>query len=285
MDMITIPSDLETVLGEAWEVAQKVQGYLGENEARFLGMLAACIPAKGALVEIGSFKGRSTVMIAKVASHYGLGPVVAIDPHNSDILLDRQANPEASSFQDFLKSVDSAGLSNHLEIHRAYSKDVAATWNRPIRFLWIDGDHTYAGAKHDLDGFSRHLAPFGAVAFHDALNAFPGPIRVFVEDILRSDRFGAAGFVQSTAWAQFRPEDGCSFQKRRAWLDRKARRLIPYAQAGDELRGISKILFKLNRSRVPRSAICPRDLAALLDCSSAESVVQNQLPTRGPLAP
>jgi predicted O-methyltransferase YrrM len=267
--MITIPADLEAVLGKAWEAAQKVQGYLGENEARFLGMLAACIPAKGALVEIGSFKGRSTVMLAKVASHYGLGPVVAIDPHNSDILLDHRANPAASSFQDFLRSVDSAGLSEHVEIHRAYSSEVAAAWVRPIRFLWIDGDHTYAGAKHDLDSFSRHLAPFGVVAFHDALNAFPGPIRVFVEDILRSDRFGAAGFVQSTAWAQFRPTDGGAFQKRRAMLDRKARRLIPYAQAGYELRGLPKILFKLNRSRVPRSAMGARDLAVLLDGSPA----------------
>ncbi len=56
-------------------------------------------------MEIGSFKGRSTVMLAKVASHYSLGPIVAIDPHNSPILLDHHANPEASSYQDFLDSM------------------------------------------------------------------------------------------------------------------------------------------------------------------------------------
>jgi hypothetical protein len=155
-----------------------------------------------------------------------------------------------------------------VEIHRAYSKDVAATWNRSIRFLWIDGDHTYSGAKLDLDGFFPHLAPFAVVAIHDALNAFPGPIRIFVEEILRSDRFGPAGFVQSTAWAQFRPEDGRAFHKQRGWLDRRARRLIPFVQAGSELRGLPKILYKLNRSRVPHSAIRPQDLAALLDGSS-----------------
>src|SRR5277367_3548999 len=76
---VTIPTDLPRVLDEAWAETQNVPGHLEENEARFLGMLAACVPARGAIVEIGSFKGKSTVMLAKVASHYDLGPVTAID--------------------------------------------------------------------------------------------------------------------------------------------------------------------------------------------------------------
>ena len=51
------------------------------------------------------------------------------------------------------------------------------------------------------------------MAFHMPLSEFPGPIRVFVEDVLRSDRFGPAGFVQSIAWAQSRPEDGEAFRR------------------------------------------------------------------------
>jgi predicted O-methyltransferase YrrM len=102
---VKIPADLKSVLDDAWEETRKVPGHLGENEARFLGLLAACVPAKGTIVEIGSFMGRSTIMLAKAASRYGFGPVVAIDPHNSPILLDRQANLEASSYQDFLASI------------------------------------------------------------------------------------------------------------------------------------------------------------------------------------
>jgi len=128
---VKIPADLETVLNDAWEVTREVPGHLAENEARFLGLLAACAPAKGTIVEIGSFKGRSTVMLAKVASHYSLGPIVAIDPHNSPILLDHHANPEASSYQDFLDSIHAAGVSNHVESHLAYSTEAANSWNRP----------------------------------------------------------------------------------------------------------------------------------------------------------
>lgn len=265
MAAIQVPRDLDTVLDNAWHEAQKVPGYLGEAEARFLGLLAACVPAKGTIVEIGSFKGRSTVMLAKVASHYGLGPVMAIDPHNSPILFDRQTDPEASSYRDFLASLQAAGVSDHVQPHVAPSADVAASWTAPIRLLWIDGDHSYQGAKKDLDGFLAHIAPNGVVAYHDALNAFPGPIRVFVEDVLGSDRFGPAGFVHSVAWAQFRPNDGHLFRESRSWLARRAARLIPLVGNGHELRGLAKRRYKFHRFRVPHSPISPARLAALLN--------------------
>ena len=269
MATINIPADLDAVLNEAWEETRRVPGHLVENETRFLGLLAACAPGKGTIVEIGSFKGRSTVMLAKVASHYGSGPVVAIDPHNSPILLDHQADPEASSYRDFVAFMQAAGVSDHVEAHRAYSTDVTGSWNRPIRLLWIDGDHSYEGAKKDLDGFLPHLVPGGVVAFHDALNEFPGPIRVFVEDVLGSDRFGPAGFVHSIAWAQFRPEDGHVFRERRSSLARRASRLIPFVESGKELRGMAKRRYKLNRFRVPHSAVTPRDWVSLVNSAPA----------------
>jgi predicted O-methyltransferase YrrM len=269
---IEIPRDLDSVLDAAWKAAKNVPGYLLEEEARFLGLVAACTPCEGALVEIGSFKGKSTVMLAKVAEHYGLGPVVAIDPHNfnSPELLELRTVPDATSYDEFVKNIQGAGISGLVEAHRAFSKDVAVSWNRPIRFLWIDGDHTYQGAKADFDGFFRHVMPGGVVAFHDALHEFAGPIRVFVEDVLRPDRFGAAGFVHSIAWSQYRPEDGVLFQKQRASLEGFAARLIPFFEDDQELHGLKKILYKLNRSRVPHAAIAPREWAALLNGSKPD---------------
>jgi predicted O-methyltransferase YrrM len=262
---IEVPRDLDAVLDAAWEAARGVPGYLMENEARLLGTIAACAPAKGEIVELGSFKGKSTVMLAKVAAHYGLGRIVAIDPHNSPELLDHQADPAASSFQDFLRNIEAAGVAGQVEVHRAYSKDVSSAWNRPIRFLWIDGDHTYQGAKTDFDGFFPHVLPNGIVALHDALNVFSGPIRVFVEDMLGSDRFGAAGFVHSIAWSQFRPEDGGQFHAQRARLERVAAPLIPFVKDDQELHGLKKIRFKLKRSRVPRAAVRPQEWVSLLE--------------------
>ena len=267
MSEIRIPQGLNTVLDDAWSAARGIPGFLSEAEARFLGMAAACAPEDGAVVEIGSFKGKSTVMLAKVAAHYGGSPVVAIDPHNFNNaeLGDYRTAPGATSFDAFLANLGGAGVSDRVEVHRAYSSDIAAEWNRPIRFLWIDGDHSYAGAKADFDGFARHLVPGGIVAFHDALHEFAGPIRVFVEEVLRSDRFGASGFVHSIAWAQFRPEDGGRFRARRERLAGTAQRLIPYLKDERPLRGLSKIAYKLQRARVQRSPLSPDAWVRLLE--------------------
>jgi hypothetical protein len=262
--LIQLPPDLEKVIEDAWHATKDVPGFLGENEARFLGLVAACVPAPGLIVEIGSFKGRSTVMLAKVASHYGLGPIISIDPHTHALTAKNDSDPHPSTYDDFLASIRGAGVEQHVEIHRALSKDVSHTWNRPIRFLWIDGDHTYEGAKQDFDGFIPFVSPSGVVALHDALNNFPGPIRVFVEEMLRPDRFGPSGFVNSIAWAQFRPTDGATFARERRNLERRAERLIPFTQKNQELRGLSKIKYKLTRSRVPRSPISANELAKVL---------------------
>ena len=263
--MITVPADLKRTIDEAWRATEKVPGYLLENEAKFLGFLAAITPARGSIVEIGSYRGRSTVMLAKVAGHYGLGPVVAIDPHNSPILVNPDGNDRFSSYDDFLANILTAGIEKQVEPHLAYSTDVSPTWNRPIRLLWIDGDHSYIGAKADFDGFLPHLAPNGVIAMHDALSNFEGPIRVFVEEMLRSDRFGPAGFVHSIAWSQFRPADGVQFRPQREKLAKRAAKLIDLVEEGTQLRGVKKIRFKLTRSRVPRFPLSHQAWATQLD--------------------
>ena len=229
-------------------------------------MAAAMTPPNGVIVEIGSFKGKSSVMLGTVAKEYNGGPAVAIDPHTFD-------NPElanhrastGSSWAEFTANVERAGISQVIEAHRAFSTDMAANWTRPIRLLWIDGNHTYAGAKADFDGFMPSVIPGGVVAFHDALHPFTGPIRVFIEDVLRSDKFGAAGFVGSIAWAQYRPETGSQFRRIREAVERAARRLLPYVADDGQLHGIRKLAYKLKRARVPRSAITPEYFAQLIE--------------------
>jgi hypothetical protein len=242
-----------------------VPGFLVENEARFLGTLAACTPAQGLIVEIGSFKGKSTVMLATVASHYQQGPVVAIDPHGGLSYLGPDARDHLDpTFTEFLSVIKSAGVEQHVEVRRNVSREVAKDWNRPIRLLWIGGDHSYRGCKEDFDLFSPYLVDGAVVAFHDSLNAFEGPIRVFVEDVLRSDRFGPSGFVHSIAWSQFCPSDGSSFRKQRKKLEQRASRLLPLVANDTAPTGLRKTAYKLNRSRVPRKPISPQAWATFL---------------------
>jgi hypothetical protein len=267
MNTVQFPADLDAALDEAWAAAKDVPGFLLEQEARFLGMMAVCAPRNSVVVEIGSFKGKSTVLLGKLAQRYGFGPIVAIDPHtfHNVELADHRSTPGATSYDAFLKHLEIAKVANSIEVHRAFSSEVAALWNRPIGLLWIDGDHSYAGAKSDFDGFFPHVLPNGFVSLHDALHEFSGPIRVFIEDMLDSDRFGASGFVHSIAWSQFRPAEGVKFRTQRATLERSARRLLPFVADEQIPRGASKLLYKLIRSRVPRSLPGQQQWAAMLN--------------------
>ncbi len=232
-------------------------GFLTEREARFLALAAACAPGRGTILEIGSFKGKSTVGLASIAARYGLGKVVTVDPHTAPSVTDPDLQGQTSSWDDFRAALRAAGVEGTVEVHRAFSRDLARAWDRPIRLLWIDGDHTYAGAKEDIDLFRRHLADGAIVALHDVLHTFDGPIRVFVEDLLGSDDFGPAGLCGSIGWAQYRPRDGARWRTARVALARRAARLIPLVQRGRELHGLAKLRYKLLRALVPHAAVEP----------------------------
>jgi hypothetical protein len=227
-------------------------------------MLAAAPPIGGVSVEIGSFKGKSTIGVASIASAFNLGEVVSIDPHNAPCETDPDLNESATSFDDFQAALTRAGLRNRVEAHRAPSREVAAGWNRPIRLLWIDGDHTYNGAKLDFDLFKPFLVDGAIVAIHDTLHEFEGPIRVFVEEMLRSDQFGPASLLHTIGWAQYRPRDGAQFRKQREQLARKAARLIPLVANSRKVEGLTRMRFKLQCARIPHQILTPAEFSTLL---------------------
>ena len=246
------------IIEEGWKRVSATTGYLSEREARFLMAAAALAPTRGKNLEIGSFKGRSTVAIAYVTRELNLGTVVAVDPHTSPASTDPDLRGKATSYDDFVANLKSAGVFERVEIKCAYSHDLARQWKDPIRFLWIDGDHTYEGAKADINLFEPYLVDGAIVAMHDVLGTFEGPLRVFVEEILESDDFGSAGFSGSIGWAQYRPHDGRSarFRWRRRLLAIPARKLIPVArQAERGLHGFNKLLYKIWRPLVPHGGV------------------------------
>jgi predicted O-methyltransferase YrrM len=261
---------IEEIVDRGWRLVSSTNGYLSEREARFLMAAAALSPAEGKNLEIGSFKGRSTVGIAHVTRELGLGKVVAVDPHTSPASTDPDLKRagQTTSYDDFVANLRAAGVFERVEIKRAYSHDLAREWKDPLRLLWIDGDHTYEGAKADLDMFKPYLQPGAIVAMHDVLGTFEGALRVFVEEILDSDDFGPAGFSGSIGWAQYRPHAGARFRTKRRMLAIPSRKLIPVARrAGNGLHGWNKFLYKFWRPLAPHGDVSVKRLDSLLRTS------------------
>jgi len=258
---------IEEVIDAGWQRVASTTGYLSEREARLVMAAAALSPAQGKNLEIGSFKGRSTVGIAYVTRELGLGKVVAVDPHTSPASTDPdlRSRGQTTSYDDFVANLEAAGVLDRVEIRRAYSHNLAREWKDQLRFLWIDGDHTYEGAKADIDMFKPFLADGAIVAMHDVLGTFEGALRVFVEEVLDRDEFGPAGFSGSIGWAQYRPRDGAQFRWRRRLLALPARKLIPVARRADRgLHGWNKFLYKLWRPLAPHGDISVRRLDRVL---------------------
>ena len=163
-----------------------VDGWLSEDEADLL--LAACARAVaqspgGAVVEVGSYCGRSTIVLASVvAAGRTPGRVVAIDPHEGEVMaFDGRIMSMPPTLERFEANIERAGLRDFVLTMPRRSYEVP--WDDPIAFLFIDGLHDRENVERDFRHFERHLVRGGFVAFHDYSPYHPEVVE-FVEGLV-----------------------------------------------------------------------------------------------------
>jgi predicted O-methyltransferase YrrM len=156
-------------LGEKFDDATQLAGWLHPDQAAMVCHLAHLCPP-GAIVEIGSFKGKSTVYIAhgmKLSNAF-----TAIDPHLSTLAGSRRdramtSDGDQTTWQPFNHVLREWNITDRVNVIRDYSYNVRKKWNQPIAFLWIDGDHSYDAVKKDIQDWTDLVMPGGFLAFHD----------------------------------------------------------------------------------------------------------------------
>ena len=160
-----------------------VPGWLSPDEAAYLALLTAESVRRApdaAVVEVGSYAGKATVVLARASSLDRNVLVHAVDTFDGVVgsaphrLFDCEPTWEA-----FRGLVDRAGLVDRVVAHRARSWDVA--WEQPISLLVVDGWHDYASVRSDVDRFAPHVVRGGTVAFHDHADYEPDVTRVLAE--------------------------------------------------------------------------------------------------------
>lgn len=170
---------------------RKIEGWLADEEADLLigatTHALAGLPEARAVVEVGSYCGRATVVLAGVVKV--LRPaarVWSVDPHDGKLGTADRYVSVGPSLEKLKANIAAAGLAETVEIVRASAPEVP--WEEPIALLLIDGLHDYASVARDFAHFEPWLAVGGCVAFHDYAGYFPGVV-AFVDELLANGRY------------------------------------------------------------------------------------------------
>jgi len=168
-----------------------VEGFLLDPEAYALMLLAAEGSGTGEIVEIGSFMGLSTCWLAVGSAKAGRETVHAIDHFKGSPehqpgggAACETVAEDGSTFAKFRENVRTAGVEDRVHAIVASSAEAAKGWDKPIRLLFIDGEHSYEAVKADFELWSPFVVEGGIIAFHDVGNA-EGATR-FYEEFLKN---------------------------------------------------------------------------------------------------
>lgn len=148
-----------------------VEGWLSEGQARRLFERAAAVPPSGRIVEIGSYRGRSAIVLARA----GAAQVVAIDPHAGNDRGPQEIHGSASEGesdnQAFRANLERAGVADRVRHVRLPSQDALDSVEGPIDLLYVDGAHRLGPAMDDIARWGARVRPGGSMLVHDSFSS------------------------------------------------------------------------------------------------------------------
>lgn len=147
-----------------------IDGWLTNEEAFGLYSIAKSISQKKEpiVVEIGSWKGKSTFCIAMGLQK---GEINCIDPFNAagedgsrEIYENNMG--EKSLLEQFQENLSTIPACVIIKTLQGYSSQFINSFSK-IDFLFIDGDHSIEGCKFDFVEYEKFIRSGGFLAFHD----------------------------------------------------------------------------------------------------------------------
>jgi predicted O-methyltransferase YrrM len=171
------------------------------------------LPADAVVVEIGSFLGCSTILLAGGRKVAGSGNVHCVDPFDASGDAFSVPNYRAirgalgtSLRQRFEAHLRRAGLREWVEAHQGTGAEIARTWRAPVDLLFPDGDQSYAGVRPTYDPWWPFLRPGGVIAVHNSADRVYAPghdgARRLVLELITRPRYGDTTCIGTTRFAR-----------------------------------------------------------------------------------
>lgn len=155
------------------DAVSDVEGWMTDDQARKLWNGARAVPSGGRIVEIGSFRGRSMVVLASAASS-GV-ELIAIDPHAGNDRgpqeIDGYVDEAAEDHEVFTRNLAEAGVAERVTHLRKFSDDALADVDGSIDLLYIDGAHRFAPARADIVRWGAKIPEGGELLVHDSFSS------------------------------------------------------------------------------------------------------------------
>ncbi|MEZ6194662.1 MAG: class I SAM-dependent methyltransferase [Planctomycetota bacterium] len=136
----------------------------------------------GVALEIGVFKGCSTVFLSMAARKRGFDRVYGLDLFTGTPSWEQDG---LDTYEEARGRMEEYGLDRFVALLRGDSRELP--WETPIDVLHIDGDHSYEGVANDFRRFTPHLTSRGLVVFEDYDPWHPGVLDAVHEALATRD--------------------------------------------------------------------------------------------------
>ena len=200
-----VPEPLPPRFDEVFSSIADVNGWMTRAQAERLWQRSAELDPGSRIVEIGSYHGRSAIVLATAAAD-GV-EITAIDPHGGT---DRGPWEYEGDFDEgqrdheiFMRNLERALVRDRVVHVRKLSQDALDDVAGGVQLLYIDGAHRFRPALADLMQWSPKVAKGGVMLIHDSFSSLGLTLAMAVA-LFWSDEFRYEG--RSGSMAQYRRE-------------------------------------------------------------------------------
>jgi MMP 1-O-methyltransferase len=192
--------DRDRDIEETKLIVSGVDGWLRNDEGVCLYDLARNCKGNGVIVEIGSWKGRSTIWLGRGSFSGTKAKVYAVDPHTGSTE-HKEYYGKVNTYDEFAANIDKAELKSLVIPLVMSSQEAALGFTEPVEAVFIDGEHEYKSVRSDFELWSPKVIDGGYIAFHDTA-AWRGVLKAVRELIYNSREYKVVDIVYTITVAQ-----------------------------------------------------------------------------------